>query len=724
MKSGVYEKSGQDKRVLKILRWRESLTLLPDNRFFDIVRTYLGPIKTPYNKQNLVEQLSSIFRKEQNQRRIISFLSDFDFQILSLISLIPFPTQENVKDFFQNRYDVSVIYSALLNLSERLLIYSYSERGFSEAALEINPLVEDALKPFLGIAKIFPKTECVQKNQDSSFCISPIFLASYISFIRANPEMCKNDLSIKKKYSERLENIFLGKSETPALLLNSFFNIGIVRFKEKSLCIDDGVLEKFAELPEIFQYVYLAVASAENLGREGFLLYGQLLLELLLSVPKEGFVLSSLTYAAFILSNRNDGTKFFDRQKRFPKIAGIRQSVKIIDSVSVEKDLKTERRQQYSGKTIEKIVRNAISLGLFSIYGKTPSGEDIFVPAEIFIGGEKFSMDSKKGLLNINAGTSITLMPGFSLSELVPLMDFMNIVKSGTVAEFEITRKSASRAFDKNIVPEQIFSLLQKYDAYEIPQNLRMNIEEWHKTFSSAVVYKGYVLKLDEKTSRILENNPKAKSFIQTKLGEGIYLLNIPLDDDFSKFSESVGLEFMGNVKNPEIGKETLPFPLLQSARKLDFENTAEQNAELLEELLQEGNKTKAQYFRTLKSLGLTKQQENALALRIEKGIIISQEQLRAENVRLEILETDGMNYAGKIRMIENAILSGALLELSMPNDNEASKMNNFLGKPISLSKRQDDCILKFRLEQSGEIRLFSVGMANKIKLVKTSIFD
>lgn len=724
MKSGVYEKSGQDKRVLKILRWRESLTLLPDNRFFDIVRTYLGPIKTPYNKQNLVEQLSSIFRKEQNQRRIISFLSDFDFQILSLISLIPFPTQENVKDFFQNRYDVSVIYSALLNLSERLLIYSYSERGFSEAALEINPLVEDALKPFLGIAKIFPKTECVQKNQDSSFCISPIFLASYISFIRANPEMSKNDLSIKKKYSERLENIFLGKSETPTLLLNGFFNIGIVRFKEKSLCVDDGVLEKFAELPEIFQYVYLAVASAENLGREGFLLYGQLLLELLNSVPKEGFVFSSLTDAAFILSNRNGGTKFSERQERFSKIEGIRQSVKIIDSVSVEKDLKTERRQQYSGKTIEKIVQNAISLGLFSVYGKTSNGEDIFVPAEIFIGGEKFSMDSKKGLLNINAGTSITLMPGFSLSELVPLMDFMNIVKSGTVAEFEITRKSASRAFDKNIVPEQIFSLLQKYDAYEIPQNLRMNIEEWHKTFTSAVVYKGYVLKLDEKTSRILENNPKAKSFIQTKLGEGIYLLNIPLDDDFSKFSESVGLEFMGNVKNPEIGKETLPFPLLQSARKLDFENTAEQNAELLEELLQEGNKTKAQYFKTLKSLGLTKQQENALALRIEKGIIISQEQLRAENVRLEILETDGMNYAGKIRMIENAILSGALLELSMPNDNEASKMNTFLGKPLSLSKRQDDCILKFRLEQSGEIRLFSVGMANKIKLVKTSIFD
>ncbi len=722
MKSGVYEKSGQDKRVLKILRWRESLTLLPDNRFFDIVRTYLGPIKTPYNKQNLVEQLSSIFRKEQNQRRIISFLSDFDFQILSLISLIPFPTQENVKDFFQNRYDVSVIYSALLNLSERLLIYSYSERGFSEAALEINPLVEDALKPFLGIAKIFPKTECVQKNQDFSFCISPIFLASYISFIRANPEMSKNDLSIKKKYSERLENIFLGKSETPALLLNGFFNIGIVRFKEKSLCVDDGVLEKFAELPEIFQYVYLAVASAENLGREGFLLYGQLLLEILNSVPKEGFVFSSLTDAAFILSNRNDGTKFSERQERFSKIERIHRNAEIVDFM--EKDFRTARLRRYSRKIIEKIVRNAISLGLFSIYGKTSSEEDIFVPAEIFIGGEKFSMDSKKGLLNINAGTSITLMPGFSLSELVPLMDFMNIVKSGTVAEFEITRKSASRAFDKNIVPEQIFSLLQKYDAYEIPQNLRMNIEEWHKTFTSAVVYKGYVLKLDEKTSRIVENNPKAKSFIQTKLGEGIYLLNVPLDDDFSKFSENVGLEFMGNVKNPEIGKETLPFPLLQSARKLDFENTAEQNAELLEELLQEGNKTKAQYFKTLKSLGLTKQQENALALRIEKGIIISQEQLRAENVRLEILETDGMNYAGKIRMIENAILSGALLELSMPNDSEASKMNNFLGKPISLSKRQDDCILKFRLEQSGEIRLFSVGMANKIKLVKTSIFD
>ena len=718
MTSGVFEKSAQDKRVQKILRWRESLTLLPDSRFFDIVRTYLGTVKTPYNKQNLIEQLSSIFRKEQNQRRIISFLSDFDIQILSLISLLPFPTQENVKEFFQNRRDVSEIYSALLNLSERLLIYSYSERGFSEPALGINPLVEDAVNPFLGIARIFPKAECVQKNQDFSFCISPIFIASYISFIRENPEMCKNDLSIKKKYSERLESIFLEKEETLILLLNGFLNMEIVRFNEKSLCIDDGVLEKFAELPEAFQYVYLAAASAVNLEQDDFWLYGQVLLNLLISVPKEGFVLSSLKDAAFILANRNDGTELFERQERFSKIREIRRSVNFPEFA--EEDFGAEQPQQHSGKIIEKIVQNAISLGLFSVYGKTPSGEKIFIPAKIFIDGENVFNDSKKGLLNINAGTNITLMPGFSLSELVPLMDFMNAVKSTTVAEFEITRKSASRAFDKNILPEQIFLLLQKYNAYEIPQNLRMNIEEWYKTFSSAVIYKGYVLKLDEKTSRIVENNPKARAFIQTKLGEGIYLLNIPLDGDFSKFAENVGLEFMGNVKNPEIRKKTLPFPLLQKGGKLDFEKRTEQ----IEELLHEGNETKAQYFRMLKSLGLTKQQESSLALRIEKGIIISQEQLRAENVRLEILETDGMNYAGKIRMIENAILSGALLELSMADDSEASRMSTFLGKPISISKRQDDCILKFRLEQSGEIRLFSVGMASKIKLIKTSIFN
>ena len=42
-------------KVQKIIDWRESFSILPDDYFFEIVRMYLGEVKTPYNKQKLIE---------------------------------------------------------------------------------------------------------------------------------------------------------------------------------------------------------------------------------------------------------------------------------------------------------------------------------------------------------------------------------------------------------------------------------------------------------------------------------------------------------------------------------------------------------------------------------------------------------------------------------------------------------------------------------------------
>ena len=57
-----------DPKVERIIRWRESLATMPDERFFEIIRIYLGEIHTPFNKDRLIEQLSSIFRKEQTKK--------------------------------------------------------------------------------------------------------------------------------------------------------------------------------------------------------------------------------------------------------------------------------------------------------------------------------------------------------------------------------------------------------------------------------------------------------------------------------------------------------------------------------------------------------------------------------------------------------------------------------------------------------------------------------
>ncbi len=762
-------------KAKRVVRFRESLTLLPDERFFDIMRTYLGQIQSPYNKPNLIEKLSAIFRKEQNQRRIISFLSDFDIKMLSVISILSEANQDKITDFFSKDYTLSGIYAELLNLSERLLIYSYKNPETQKNEIGINPLLEDALSPYLGLNELLHESVCAVRNLENSFSLSPQFVASYISFIQANPEMCKNDLSIRKKESERLESIFPERKEVLSLLLNAFMNLGIVKFSEKSLAVDENRLKKFAELSEVSQYVYLSAASAVHLGREGLRIQCELLLDVAATIPEKGFTLSSLMNTAFLLSNRNETLGSERKRSGFSKILEARRTIDFnfdTDDYSAAKNLGS-----YSGKIIEKIINNAVLLGLFDLYGKTEDGENIYVRSEVFKSDEnnknnengtekrteksgafddgnsksgksehENSSDGKKGLLNINAGTVVTIMPGLSLSELIPFTVFLDIQKNSIVSEFEISRKSVSRAFDKNISPDEIVSLLEKYSAYEIPQNLKMNIEEWHKSYTSAMLFKGYILKVDEKTSRIIEKNPNVVPYIQQKLSDGIYLLNIPLDGNIDLFIETSGLEFMGNVKKPERKADVMDFPRLQKGISMisdsvsvfgdvcdvggevggEFEirKEKEEKLEKLRELSEEGKKIKGEFQKILRSLGFSKQQEDVLSARIEKGVILSEEQLKAETVRLEILEADGMNYAGKVRLVENAISAGDSLEIFMPADRSGSVMKTFVGKPILISKNSGDSLLKFQTEPDGEIKLFSVSMANRIRLIKTSVFN
>lgn len=701
------EKNNQ--KVERIIRWRESLATMPDERFFEIIRTYLGEIHTPYNKDRLIEQLSSIFRKEQTKKTIISFLSPFDIKILSAISAIPNMNQDKIISFFSIEYSLSEIYSELLNLNERLLIFSCKNEEINDFCIFINPLVEDIFTPFININSLFPKTECIQKNIDSLFELSPQFIASFIAYVESYPDMCKNDVSIKKKDIERLEQIFPGKIKCISLLLTAFINLGIIKLGEKEITVDEKHLEKFSELSEFKQYAYISTASVAHLSRENLRAQTQLLLDVAATIPTEGFTKASLIRTAFLLNNKKNLTEDFPAQGRFAKL--LEERTKILDNT-----------EKLSTSIIENNIDSAIEFGLFQLYGKDESGNKIYIKSELLSDSKKIY--PKKGLLNINAGTNITIMPGLNLSELLPLISFLNIVSFNTVIEFEINRKSISRAFDKNITPAQIFNLLSEYSAFEIPQNLRMNIEDWFNSYSSAILYKGYVLKVDEKSSRFVEKNPKIASFIQLKLAPGIYLMNIPLEDNAEEFIQSSGLDFMGNVKTSKQFDNAIDYPVIREGKSFTLETSESdvQKDNLIN--IQKTNEIKKNFHEYLNQLDLSDQQKECLASRIDRNIIITEEQLKPETVRLEILEIDGMNYAGKIRLIETAISSGDSIELTIPADNNSSRLLTYLGKPLMVSKHTNDALVRMQLDPDKEIRFFSISKATTIKLIKTSIFQ
>ena len=92
----------------EIGQWQEAMACLPEKQFFNTMRLYLGEIKTPYNKQRLIEQLASFIHNQENTKSILTLMDSFDVEILTAISLIPQVTQESLIEFFSEAYSIIV----------------------------------------------------------------------------------------------------------------------------------------------------------------------------------------------------------------------------------------------------------------------------------------------------------------------------------------------------------------------------------------------------------------------------------------------------------------------------------------------------------------------------------------------------------------------------------------------------------------------------------------
>lgn len=703
------EPKTQDSKVQKIIQWRESMETLPDERFFEIMRVYLGEIRTPFNKQNLIEKLSSIFRKEQNKNTILSYLSDFDTKVISIISYAQDLERTSLIDFFKSEYTISEIYAELLNLTERLIIWTYSNPETKKQELRINPLLEDILIPICNVQNLLPKATYAERFYDSSFQISPLFIASFVSYIYENPEMCRNSFAFKKKNSEQLETIFPEKQKCLETLLKAFSNLGLIKQDEKGIFVDENAFLAFSKLEHFKQCAFLSVAGAVRLSRENLRRQAQLLLDVASSIPKEGFSKTSIMRMAFLLNNKKNASSDFSTQGRFSRIMQSYHS--------------KNENLDYNSDIFENIFECATTFGIFTKSGKSENKEEFFCTAKSFLQNENISSSPQKGLVNINAGTSITILPGLTLKELMPLILFMNIKNCSTVSEFEITKNSISRAFNKNYSSPKITQLLEEFSLYKLPQSLAMNIEEWQNTYFSTMLFSGFVLKVNEKNEILVENNPKLKEHIFLKLAPGIFLLDSQAQDDAIALLKSSGIEFIGNIKTALPPRQITEMPLLRSGKN-DFEFSPTQNQEQLIKMRHEANEKKDSFMKKLAQMNLSDQQKECLKLRIDRNIILTEEQLRPETVRLEILEADGINYSGKIHLIENAISKGDLIEISFPTELKSSKTEVFLGKPILLSKQTNDTILKLQLEQTQEIKFFSISKISHVKIIRTSVFE
>ena len=436
------------------------------------------------------------------------------------------------------------------------------------------------------------------------------------------------------------------------------------------------------------------------------------------SIPETGFTRSAILRLAFLAGTYTQDGNALARKSRFSMILE-----------AARQEAGDEPSQ--NAALLDRMIDCAMELGLLQKTGKTEDGEELYKTSQTLVENSHNPRSlsgvegiETTGILNIDSTFTVTLLPGLQLKQLLPLTDFMMIKKCEVVTEFEITRQSAASGFNAGWNPDSIFECISSYTNYQIPQNLKINITEWYNSYSSAMLYYGYVLKVRDNNIALAEKNPNIKKYIKEKLADGIYLLSIPAGQSISDFISESSLDFLGGVKSSETKSEFSSFPLLRDGHKIGVLSAGGSSSrgtasEIKKTSVLEADKLLKKLKGSLDSQDMEKQLKESLNHRISSRLILSENQLKTAAVRTEILEADGMDFSGKVHLIEAAVKDEDMMELQLPSADGKGDFFTIVGHPLGISKQPGEAVMRFEVEPTKEIENFLVSRITHLRRLR-----
>jgi len=680
--------------------WKSALLRLPDDAFFDIMRNYLGKLKTPFNKHHLIRRLEAFLRKEETQRRISELIDEDDASLLSAIYHLNEPRQQRLFDFFREEKSYLELHQSVLNMEDRLLIFRDPESG----RLHINPLLYSALaETALSIGHLAPSAAASGKAHPLPW-MHDALLVAFFSFLGEQPDLFKADGELRKRalreLSERFPALFMNGSHGDRLYLlaNTLRRCGLLETDGGSVGLLHETWRSFAALSRPERHMFLWAAAAVGEKEE-----------------KNARHIQELAGAlGALLPHLPPGRRFsMDALLRlFRIVAGDGGVVLSEESVStlVSLDLIIEDRPD--------------------TYTVNQHVNEITHPAA----------EQHEAAAVIHANSEITLRPWTPLDDGLVVGTISTLVKFDLYPHYELKKSAFARAARTGWVPENLLARLEELSAKPLPQNIAFTLSTWLGEYTSVTLTEGVVLTADENRRHLIEHSSELQPFIHRTLAPGIYLLSHHERDRWEKALETAGIEMVPEIQSfessrpkaagPKQGaaprfaaassRTNVPFErgLLHGAavdvpwKEHDFDDEAKplparQSQTIQKQLLDE-----------LAEREFGPEQHQEIALRIRHKLVFSTAQMHAGLSRRERTEAKGLDYLGKVRLIEQALQSkGSYLEVvERAADGEPHRR---LVRPDSLEKSGTNLILFGRILPEGEqvqILVHKIGLVRKLR--------
>jgi hypothetical protein len=655
--------------------WKKVMVALPDDEFFTIMRNYLGKLKTPFNKHSLIDALADFLLRDETESRVLSMIDKEDALILTSIDFLSGTDIHELHDFLGSDHSFMSIHHLLLNMEERLLIYRDSESG----RIRISPVFEDLFKNrVMDTNLLFPSIDCTEKKYPDLW-FTDTLVTAFFSFLYKFPDIFKLDGSIKKKAQDEINSIFpnlLIQEKTGTrlnLLIQSLKGLSIISDNQDEIIISEDTLIDFSILHIKRRYMlYAASIVAKDIPGHLLMHLAEIIERLLNAVPSgKSYDLGSIKKLLLLIIKKSS-INYMD-------------SDSILDSlISLKLLVITNNRYVANPHLKEQL--------LMKEYAEPP--------------------------IIVQPSFDLTVKPWLSLKDGIKFACLTEIKKFDLYPDFELNRSSYTRGHDSKLHNSSIIETLEKLSARPVPQNILVSVESWEEDYNRVKIYEGIILSVNPDKRIIIEHLQNLKAYIIKELANGIYLMDSNSVKEWKTIIVNAGINVPVIQKSILTNEETTNFYKMDSFKISDTIKIPETTPvfEVNPFLFQDELELK------LNSLKLNSDERNGFKIRIAKKLILFPDQIQKGNIRPEKTEASGMDYIGKIRLIERAIESKSeLLEVTFGNPIE--QKSTYLVKPLVMDKSKEDLLLNaISLPGEDKIELI-VRKMSKVKRLKSSLF-
>ncbi|MDR2842667.1 MAG: hypothetical protein LBV52_05645 [Spirochaetaceae bacterium] len=701
--------SSCDSVFRSIEQWKGSLITLPDGIFFEMMRSVLGNVASPFNKQRLLDELGVFLSRADVQKIVAAYISRDDHKIIAAIAVLGCPPESDVESFFSGELSFSEVHSIILNLEERLIVYRIKKADGS-LSLSLNPLFKKILLPFTTNKNIlFPNILIKSKNILSATKNETIDLkfALFFALIINETDFFTTNGTLKRNISSKLTKLFSAKDSE--LIVYALFNLGLLQ-NSGSINDNKDKLEDFLLLSLMERLVYISTGIylrlEEPLQRE-YQDDNPRLLEIASVIH---------AFIQFFLKNNMFEGCVFDKKtalKRFFKITTLEaaqspQSQTGQSKVnSAKKDIDFD--SLISALEITGLIINDGGHYSFREIKDTPAKTTQKTPSIAF-----------------DSAYTFFIMPEISFEKIVMLSKFCEITYDTGKAKFVLTRASVTNAFNNGINCNEIIETLKELSLGRVNGNIHVMLKDWEKRYTDVCFYEGLTVVLSPEMC-FLAQTETFKPLIMSNPAKGVYITNL---NDKKKVIAALKKAGIENAAEPlNMNKIISGTGAKKQKSQENFFPELKNSKNIIKTTIPELSKTedksvfyKDKFRDILKTMNIRQNEREELQERIERGLIISETQLKSSALRYEKLKADSMDYVGKLSITKQAISAKEILELFFQND--AGENVHFTGYPKSLEKTDKGMLLSLHLIEKKETIKVSIGKIQSLRRIKQSIFS